>query len=271
MLSLPFWPQCEWVLRLNESSFFKIFFAKNVTFLSNVFTGKGQFNSPTGVALIPNGDIAVADRKNKRVQVFEASGKFKYLFKTQEQPYTIATDSRSNIIVGSVKRSVEIYNGTGKFLKRWLVGPNTDSLSILQIAATDKNEVVISDTEDKKVKIFTYGGRLLHQFEPIGGESMAVHPSAVAINEEGQIVLADSLNHTVNLYSKGGALLNVIAGPVDDVGSVQTVALSSIGHLVVTEFTTNGPHCLKVFRYRDCECHRTRPGSSKRRTPTTPK
>ena len=220
---------------------------------------------------MPNGDIAVADRKNKRVQVFGASGKFKYLFPTKEQPYTIAADSRSNVFIGSVNRSIEIYNGTGRFLKRWPVAPRTDSMSILYIAVNDKNEVIISDTEDKRVKIFTYGGRLVHQFEPNGGESMAVHPSAVAINDEGQIVLADSLNHTVNLYSKRGALLNVIAGPVDDVGSVQTVALSSIGHLVVTEFTTNGPHCLKVFRYRDCECHRTRPGSSKRRTPTTPK
>ena len=223
------------------------------------------------MAVIPNAGIAVADRKNKRVQVFEASGKFKYLFKTQEQPYTIAADSRAIIIVGSVKTSIEIYNGTGKILKKWHVGPRTDSMSILHLAVTDKNEVVISDTEDKRVKIFTYGGRLLHQFELIGGESMAVHPSAVTINEEGQIVLADSLNHTVNLYSKRGSLLNVIAGPVDDVWAVQTIALSSIGHLVVTEFTTNGPHCLKVFRYRDCECHRTRPGSSKRRTPTTPK
>ena len=246
-------------------------FAHKCICILSVITGEGQFNSPTGVAVMPNGDIAVADRKNKRVQVFGASGKFKYLFPTKEQPYTIAADSRSYIFVGSVNRSIEIYNGNGRFLKRWHVGPRTDTMSILYIAVNDKNEVIISDTEDKRVKIFTCGGRLVHQFEPIGGESLAVHPSAVTINDEGQIVLADSLNHTVNLYSKRGILLNVIAGPVDDVGSVQTVALSSIGHLVVTEFTTNGPHCLKVFRYRDCECHRTRPGSSKRRTPTTPK
>ena len=218
-----------------------------------------------------NGDLAVADRKNKRIQVFDASGKFKYKFPTKHEPYSVTVDTKDNIIVGTVARSIEIYNENGDLIKQWKIGPVNGTLSIVWVSVNlYKDEIYVSDPEDKKIKCYTDTGKLLYQFEPNGGESTAVHPNAIAINDTGQIILVDGLNHTVNLYDDKGTLLNVILGPVDDTGSVQAIAPTFIGHLVVTEFTCNGPHCLKVFRYRDCECHRTKPPSSKRRTPTTP-
>ena len=32
-------------------------------------SGEGELNCPTGVAVLPNDDVAVAEQKNKRVQV----------------------------------------------------------------------------------------------------------------------------------------------------------------------------------------------------------
>ena len=235
------------------------------------YTGDGEFNNPSGVAVMANGDLVVADKKNKRIQVFNASGKFKYKFHTKHEPYSITVNSENNIIVGTITRFIEIYTQTGELLKKWRIGSANDKLSVIWIAVNDKDEIFVSDPEDNNVKCYSYKGKLLYQFEPSGGESLAVKPNAIAVNDIGQIILADGLNHTVNLYSEKGGLLNVIAGPVDDTGSVQALALSTVGHLVATEYTNNGPHCLKIFRYRDCECHRTRPPSSKKRTPTTPK
>jgi tripartite motif-containing protein 2/3 len=47
---------------LNQFGVFKLEFGK-------FGSGDGEFNEPTAVAELPNGDLAVADRRNRRVQV----------------------------------------------------------------------------------------------------------------------------------------------------------------------------------------------------------
>lgn len=74
------------------------------------------------------------------------------------------------------------------------------------------------------------------------------------------------------MYSDKGELLRRLVGPTDGCGAVQRCVVGPEGHLITTEFSANGLHCLKIYRYKDCQCHKTRPGSSKREaTPTNNK
>ena len=48
-------------------------------------SGKGQFNSPRGIACDSTGNVYVADRDNHRIQVFTAEGKFLRIFRKRGQ------------------------------------------------------------------------------------------------------------------------------------------------------------------------------------------
>ncbi|CAH1799726.1 unnamed protein product [Owenia fusiformis] len=224
----------------------------------------GCFNEPTGVGVCPDGRIVIADKKNRRIQVLGEDGRFKYSFPTIDQPFSVTVDTDFNVAIATVARSIELYRRGGKLLKRFELGGS--GRSPVYIAFNDKREVVISDTKDHVIKFYNYEGELLYKFTPEStGESLACHPAGVWIHN-GDIVIADNLNHTINLYSERGRVISQLAGPTDDVGAAQTVAVGPEGHLIMTEFTTNGRHCIKILRYLDCDCHKTRPGSSKRRS-----
>ncbi|WAR08073.1 TRIM2-like protein [Mya arenaria] len=232
-------------------------------------SGKGQFDEPTGVTELPNGDIAVADKSNKRVQVFDNTYAFKYEFPTCSKPYAIASDQEFNIVVSTMNRTVEVYRRGGKLMYNFPVGAKQKAPSGFNITLNNKDEVIVSDPMDSKVKFFTYSGKVLYKFEPVSNnEGLAVMPSGVARTSLDQFVVADSLNHTVNLYTERGILLQQILCPTDDIGTVQACALGPEGHLITLEYSIMGQHSLKIFRYRPCDCHASRPNSSKRRTPT---
>lgn len=229
----------------------------------------GQFNEPTGVTELPNGDLAVADKKNKRIQIFSQRRQFKFMFPTGDEPFAITSDKGYNMIVSTVRRSIEVYRRGGKLVHAFPVGGQARDKIGCHICVNDKEEVIVGDAVHNYVKYFTYGGKLLYKFHPLStGDGLSMIPSGVCVNVQGELIIGDALNHTVNLYSERGVLLKQLVGPSDEAGAVQTCAIGPEGHLLATEFSVSGPHSLKIFRYKRCVCHLTRPGSSKRSTPT---
>ena len=232
--------------------------------------GKSQFDEPTGITELPNGDIAVADKNNGRIQVFRANFNYKFEFPTKDKPYTIDSDRKYNIVVGTTSRTIEVYRRGGKLLYAFSIGAPSKRLQCgFRCCVNDKDEVVVCDPADSYVKFYTYDGHLLYKFQPLSNsEGLAMMPGAICRTPLDQYIIADTLNHTVGLYTERGILIQQLLCPTDEAGAVQTCALGPEGHLVVTEYSVIGEHCVKIFRYRSCLCHGSRPGSSKRRTPT---
>jgi len=69
--------------------------------------GPGQFDTPHGVAVAPNGDVYVADRGNRRVQIFDQSGKFLRQF-TIDAP--VPADAKAAI--GAAPRPDQLSTGS---------------------------------------------------------------------------------------------------------------------------------------------------------------
>ena len=234
--------------------------------------GPGEFKQPTDVAVMKNGRIVVADSKNKRIQVFSEDYQFKYMFSTSSEPYYVTCDKNHNIVVSTLRRTVEIYRRQGALRHKFELPHQGSPLCAPIVASPTKEEVTVCDIADGMIKTYNYSGEQLSSFRPESStEGLASQPCSLALGPQGQILVADNLNHCVNAYSETGTFMSQVVNPSDSVGPVVACAVGPEGHLLLTEYSLNGIHCIKVFRYKDCECHRQRPGSAKRASrPPTP-
>jgi N-acyl-D-amino-acid deacylase len=90
--------------------------------------GPDTFNSPTDVAVAPNGDIFVSDgHVNSRIVKFSKDGTFIKAWGKRGDgpgefnvPHTIFFDSRGRLLVGDrSNRRIQIFDQDGKFLDQW--------------------------------------------------------------------------------------------------------------------------------------------------------
>jgi DNA-binding beta-propeller fold protein YncE len=90
--------------------------------------GPDRFNSPTDVAVAPNGDIFVSDgHVNSRIVKFSKDGTFIKAWGRRGDgpgefnvPHTIFFDSRGRLLVGDrSNRRIQIFDQDGQFLDQW--------------------------------------------------------------------------------------------------------------------------------------------------------
>ncbi|XP_076444644.1 uncharacterized protein LOC143282769 [Babylonia areolata] len=235
-------------------------------------SGPGEFNEPTDVAELPNGDIAVADRRNKRVQVFSEVGEFLSQHPIRHEPYSLACDQQYNLVVCTMDRTLELFTEMEPVTTFPIPisggGGGQRKGSPLHVGISEQEEIFVSDPADQHIKVFNFSGDMLRQFQPqshAGG--LACSLGGIFVSVLGQVLVADTLNHSVSLFTDTGTFLKQVAVPLDEVGCVHSLAVGPEGHLIVSEFSMTGPHCVKIFRYRECPCHEGKVLSSRKRTP----
>ncbi|XP_005101274.1 E3 ubiquitin-protein ligase TRIM71 [Aplysia californica] len=232
--------------------------------------GNEEFNEPCDVLELPNGDIAVADKKNKRVQVLTEDLKFKYSMPIAGEPFSLGCDRDMNVAVATTRKEIFIFNSYDRvMLHHFPVGAKGKSSGApIQISMSNDSEILVSDPEDGHVYLYTLEGRCFCRFSPEAHSAgLSVMAGDVCFTPLGQILVVDVLNHVINVYTDNGEFLQQVLVPTDDVGSVHSLALGLEGHLVVSEFSVGGDHCIKIFRYRQCPCHEGKTPGSKKRTP----
>ena len=83
-------------------------------------TGEGEFDLPHAVRLDSKGNVYVADRENKRVQVFDPDGKFLRQFASGVAPYGLfVTPDDAVFVADGVAHRVVKLDGDGKVLAKW--------------------------------------------------------------------------------------------------------------------------------------------------------
>lgn len=75
------------------------------------------------------GEVLVADSKNKRIQTFTRRKLFKDSFPTNDEPYSVAVDVHYNVVVGTTKKTIELYRRGGTLINRFSTMPGRDQVS----------------------------------------------------------------------------------------------------------------------------------------------
>lgn len=182
--------------------------------------GPGEFNSPGGVAVGPDGHIFVADFFNQRVQELEADGTFVRQWGTTGEkgyflaggfnyPIDVAVAADGTLFVADgFNDRIQVFGPDGTFLRKW-GGPFAANLrgsyhgwfrTPTSVAlGPEEQTVFVADQENNRVQKFTRGGEFLTAFgTPHEGHGFT--ESAVAVAADGTLFSVNLIDNEVEVW-----------------------------------------------------------------------
>jgi DNA-binding beta-propeller fold protein YncE len=173
-------------------------------------TGKGEFDSPTAIAVDPNGNVLVADTNNGRVEKFSPSGTFVTSIGQFEAPNGIAIDRGGNIYVAEIgsKHRVQKLAPDGGFIAEWK-GPEPGFYGPRRIAIGPDDSIYVVDSGRNRIVKFNPDGQVLASWGSEGsGDGQFKGISSVAVDPmNNKLYVADPLNSRIQVFDSNGKFL----------------------------------------------------------------
>jgi len=187
------------------------------TFQGGKGTGKGQFDSPTGIAVDESGNILVADANNGRIEKFSATGTFLGILGTKgtgpgqlRSPNGIAVDRTGNIYVADASNHrVQKIAPDGRFIAEWK-GPDNGFYGPRRIAIGPDDSIYVVDQGHNRIAKFSPDGRVMATWGRQGnGDGEFNDPTAVAVDPAtNKVYVADPINKRIQAFDENGKFLS---------------------------------------------------------------
>jgi DNA-binding beta-propeller fold protein YncE len=179
--------------------------------------GKGEFDSPAGIAVDPSGNILVADTNNGRIEKFSPTGTFLSIVGTKGtghgqlgEPNGIAVDRSGNICVAEVASNhrVQKLAPDGTFIAEWK-GPDAGFYGPRRIAIGPDDSVYVVDQGRTRIVKFSPDGHILSSWGSKGsGDGQFNDPTSVAVDStSGKVYVADPINKRIQVFDQNGKFL----------------------------------------------------------------
>ena len=186
------------------------------TFQGGKGTAKGQFDSPTGIAVDPNGNVLVADSGNGRIEKFSSNGTFVTSIgsrgKGQGQmgePNGIAVDRAGNIYLADAgNHRVQKLAPDGRFVAEWK-GPGPGFYGPRRVAVGPDGSVYVVDQGHCRIAKFSPDGQALTTWGSKGkGDGQFDDPTSVAVDPTtNKVYVADPINKRIQVFDSNGKFL----------------------------------------------------------------
>jgi len=177
---------------------------------------KGQFDSPTGIAVDANGNILVADTNNGRIQKFSPTGAFLSSMGIKGTGYGqlgapngIAIDRAGNIYVADAsKHRVEKLAPDGTVTDEWK-GPDPGFYGPRRIALGSDDSIYVVDQGHTRIVKFSPAGQVLTTWGSSGsGEGQFNDHTSVAVDPTtNKVYVADPRNSRIQVFDSNGKFL----------------------------------------------------------------
>lgn len=178
--------------------------------------GKGEFNSPTGIAVDASGNVLVADTGNGRIEKFSPTGMFVAGFGTKgiepgqlAAPNGIAVDRTGNVYVADAgNHRVQKLAPDGKFVADWK-GPDPGFYGPRRVAIGPDNSVFVVDQGHTRIAKFNADGQILTVWGTKGnGAGQFDDPTSVAVDTATyKVYVADPVNKRIQVFDADGKFL----------------------------------------------------------------
>jgi tripartite motif-containing protein 71 len=161
-------------------------------------SGPGEFNTPTSVAIAPNGSFYVADKGNSRIQKFTAAGQFVTAWGSSGSgpgqfngARAVAVDAAGLVYVADGRNQrVQVFDAKGTFLRTWgSEGAGAGQFGIAGgIAIDGQGNVYVGDNSGNCVEKFDTNGKFLGQWGSSGaGDGQLDRIFQLTVDQEGNI------------------------------------------------------------------------------------
>ena len=231
-----------------------------ISFITFGITGinDGEFNGPYGLTQLADGNVAIVDSGNSRIQIFDIDGNFIRKFSIsgynenenengengEEEdsqlncPTGITQLSDGNIAVVDSKNSIVlIFDTLGNFIRKFGSSGDGDSQfntpeSIIQL--TNSN-ILISDVYNNRIQIFDTLGNYISKF-------YFENPGGITQLTDGNIAICDTDSCIIKITDTRGNLINQFGTYGSGDGQFKHpygITQLTDGNIIVTDMTNN--------------------------------
>lgn len=144
---------------------------KHLSSWGELGSGPGQFTIPHCVAVDKQGRVYVADRQNRRIQVFSTEGELMAVWPGAQMPNDMVLVGDKYLFVAELSHRVSVWDLDGKLLVQWgeQEGTSNDAglfMSPHAIALDSRGTLYVGEVCDTAAR-FDRGSRAIQKFVPV--------------------------------------------------------------------------------------------------------